>query len=88
MKREVFIRNKILPKYCRGPENDIGDEGGINMLPKDPNMLLCFINTQLRDRGCSLDEVAACYCVPVDEITEKLEKAGFHYDEELRRFLR
>ena len=58
------------------------------MLPKDPNMLLSVINMQLRDRGCSLEEVAASYCVPAEEIISKLEAAGFHYDEELRRFLR
>ena len=41
-------------------------------MPKDPVMLLSFVNTQLRDNYASLDELAADYMVDVSEIEEKL----------------
>ena len=35
----------------------------MNTLPKDPVMLLSFVNTQLRDHYPSLEEFAAAYQV-------------------------
>ncbi len=57
------------------------------MIPKDPAMLLSFINLKLRDYYGSLD--ALCEDLEADkaEITERLAAANYHYDEEKNRFV-
>ena len=54
-------------------------------IPKDPVMLLSFINMKLRDFYPSLDEL--CADLNVNEVSEKLASAGFNYDEKLNRFV-
>lgn len=56
------------------------------MLPQDPVILLSFINTRLRDTGCTLEEFCLEYGVRRDDITDRLAQIGFHYDAGLRRF--
>lgn len=57
------------------------------MLPKDPIMLLSFVNTKLRDFYDSLD--ALCEEMDADkaELTQKLAAAGYHYDKERNQFI-
>ena len=55
-------------------------------LPKDPIMLLSFVNTQLRDNYPSLDELASAYGVSAEEIEEKLNAIDYTYDKENNRF--
>ncbi len=55
-------------------------------LPKDPFMLLSYINTQLRDNFSSLSEFAASTGADEEEIKSTLGKAGFIYDSGLNRF--
>lgn len=57
------------------------------MLPKDPVMLLSFVNLKLRDFYGSLD--ALCDDLDVDrtEITGKLASIDYHYDEEKNQFV-
>ncbi len=56
------------------------------MLPKDPVILLSYINTQLRDNYQSLD----AFCEDKDEdpaaICTALSAIGYEYDPELNRF--
>lgn len=56
-------------------------------LPKDPFMLLSYVNTQLRDNFPSLEEL--CKSIGEDECAVRgtLENAGFVYDEGLNRFV-
>ena len=56
-------------------------------MPKDPVMLLSFVNTQLRDNYASLDELAAAYMVDVSEIEEKLAAINYVYQEEQKKFI-
>ena len=56
-------------------------------IPKDPVMLMSFINTQLRDNYSSLEDMAGAYGINEDEIKEKLLKAGYKYDKENHRFI-
>ena len=56
-------------------------------LPKDPFMLLSYINTQLRDNFSSLTELAKSLGEDEDAICGQLENAGFIYDEDLNRFV-
>lgn len=57
------------------------------MLPKDPFMLLSYVNTQLRDNYESLDELCSSLGVSKDTILEGLSKAGFKYDDSLNKFI-
>ena len=56
------------------------------MIPNDPVILLCYINTMLRDSYPSLS--ALCEDLELDEgeLTEKLSAVGFTYDAENNRF--
>ncbi|MCR5282740.1 MAG: DUF4250 domain-containing protein [Lachnospiraceae bacterium] len=58
------------------------------MIPKDPVMLLSYINTQLRDNFDSLEELAASNMIDAKEITQKLAAIGYAYDTEQNRFVR
>lgn len=57
------------------------------MIPKDPVMLLSFVNLKLRDYYGSL--TAMCEDLDVDpaEITEKLAGIDYHYDSEKNQFI-
>lgn len=57
------------------------------MIPKDPAMLLSFINLKLRDYYGSLE--ALCDDLDVDEaeVTERLAAIDYHYDKEKNRFV-
>lgn len=57
------------------------------MIPKDPFMLLSFINTQLRDNYSSLEDLASSLGVDMNEIVDKLEKAGYKYLKEANKFV-
>lgn len=57
------------------------------MLPNQPMILLSFINTKLRDDYASLDELCEDFCVPRDEIEEKLASIDYEYDEGLNKFV-
>ena len=56
-------------------------------IPKDPVMLLSFINMKLRDFYPSLDELCTDLDLNVNDVSEKLASAGFNYDEKLNRFV-
>lgn len=56
-------------------------------MPKDPIILLSYVNTRLRDEFGNLDELCAAEGVSADEIKEKLKSAGFTYDKEMNRFV-
>ena len=56
------------------------------MLPKDPMILLSYINTHLRDDYPSLDALCEDLYISRAELEEKLSAVGFAYDEEQNRF--
>lgn len=56
-------------------------------MPKDPVMLLSFVNTQLRDNYSSLEELAAAYGADAAEICRKLGDIDYTYDPEGNRFV-
>ena len=49
-------------------------------------MLFSYVNTQLRDVYCSLDEFCKATDVDRDWLEKKLNDAGFEYSEELNKF--
>ena len=57
------------------------------MIPKDPVMLLSFINLKLRDYYCSLEALCDDLQLSPEEITEKLASIDYHYNEERNQFV-
>ena len=57
------------------------------MLPKDPYILLSFINTKLRDEYPSLSELCAALEADEKEITAALDAVGCAYDPKQNRFM-
>ena len=55
-------------------------------IPKDPYMLLSFINTKLRDDFDSLENFCERYNVNIKEIEEKLQNVGYKYIKEENQF--
>ena len=51
------------------------------VLPKDPIMLLSYINTGLRDKYEDLEDMASSEGFDAAELTAKLEAAGYRYDD-------
>lgn len=57
------------------------------MLPKDPVMLLSFVNLKLRDYYKSFEAMCDDLDVDAKEITDKLEAIDYHYDETKNQFV-
>lgn len=55
-------------------------------VPKDPFILLSFVNMHLRDDGETLDELCKKFDIDENELKDKLSKAGFKYSEENNQF--
>ena len=55
-------------------------------LPKDPIMLMSFINMKLRDLYPSLEALCEDLDIDRSELEEKLKAAGYEYDEANERF--
>lgn len=56
-------------------------------IPKDPVMLMSFLNTQLRDNYSSFDDLCGAYDLDAEEITQKLDMIDYHYDAERNQFV-
>ena len=57
------------------------------MLPKDPVILLSFVNTKLRDEFESLEELCAALDVDAQSLCETLAALDYHYDPAGNRFI-
>lgn len=57
------------------------------MLPKDPVILLSYVNTQLRDFYPSLEDMCLSMDIKITEIISQLEKIDYTYDEALNKFV-
>lgn len=56
-------------------------------LPKDPMILLSFVNTKLRDQYKSLELLCEDLQVEAQKIKDTLKEIGYEYQEELNRFV-
>ena len=56
-------------------------------IPKDPVMLLSYINTQLRDHYPSLDELVTNLEVNKEDLLKKLSGIDYEYDETTNQFV-
>ena len=50
------------------------------MIPKDPNMLVSYVNLGLRDKYEDLEDMAASEGFDAEDIKDKLRKAGYEYN--------
>lgn len=55
--------------------------------PKDPVMLLSYVNTQLRDFYPSMDELCKELGASKEEIDAKLASIDYQYDPEQNRYI-
>jgi len=56
-------------------------------IPKDPVMLLSYINTQLRDFYPSLNECCLSLGIEEEEIIKSLASIDYRYDNEKNQFM-
>ncbi len=56
------------------------------MIPKDPVMLLSYINTQSRDFYDSYEDLCKSLDLDQNEVKQKLSMIGYEYDESLNQF--
>ena len=57
------------------------------MLPKDPVILLSFVNTKLRDEFASLEELCAALDGDAQAISGTLAALDYHYDPVRNQFI-
>ena len=57
------------------------------MIPKDPVMLLSYVNTQLRDYYDSLDDSLKDKELSREGLIKKLASIDYQYDAELNQFV-
>ena len=55
--------------------------------PKDPFILLSWVNMKLRDNYPSLEEICASEGEAKEEISERLKAAGYSYDSAKNQFV-
>ena len=56
------------------------------MIPKDPVMLLSYVNTQLRDYADSLEALCCLRGIDQTELIEKIGSIGYQYDKTVNQF--
>lgn len=59
----------------------------MNVLPKNPIMLLSVVNTALRDNYSTLEEFCEEKEADKEYIINKLEKINYFYDESTNQFI-
>ena len=57
------------------------------MLPKDPVILLSFVNTKLRDNYSSLEDLCADFDADPAQVSAVLAALDYHYDPERNQFI-
>lgn len=58
----------------------------INNLPKDPVMLLSYVNTQLRDNYSDLTEFCVANSIDINDVVGRLRAINYSYDPAANQF--
>ena len=74
--KKIFLLYKMSRKMNRGE----------TMIPKDPVMLLSYVNTQLRDFYKSLDALCEDKGLDREELVEKMALIDYEYDPSTNQF--
>lgn len=59
----------------------------MNQIPKDPVILLSYINTQLRDFYPDLEELGKSLDISIPELTDTMASIDYSYDAEKNQFI-
>lgn len=57
------------------------------MIPKDPVILLSYVNTLLRDYYNSLEELCTCRGMDKEKLMNSLEVIDYYYDADDNQFV-
>lgn len=57
------------------------------MIPKDPVILLSYVNTLLRDYYNSLEELCTCRGMDKEKLMKSLEVIDYYYDADDNQFV-
>lgn len=58
----------------------------MEILPKDPVMLMSFVNMKMRDEYRTLEDFCAVYGLKEDSLKASMEAAGFEWMPDIRQF--
>ncbi|MCI8805662.1 MAG: DUF4250 domain-containing protein [Clostridiales bacterium] len=56
-------------------------------LPKDPIILLSYVNTQLRDNYPTLSDFVNSQNIDIKDLTDKLNSINYFYDKKTNKFI-
>ncbi|MBD5135196.1 MAG: DUF4250 domain-containing protein [Lachnospiraceae bacterium] len=56
-------------------------------IPKDPNILLSYVNTELRDNYDDLVDFCVSHSVDINDIVGRLRSINYVYDANLNQFV-
>lgn len=59
----------------------------INNLPKDPVMLLSYVNTELRDNCADLPDFCQTNNIDINDLVGRLRSINYSYDETTNQFI-
>lgn len=59
----------------------------INNLPKDPTILLSYVNTELRDNYGDLVEFCVSNNIDINDIVGRLRSIDYTYDANINQFV-
>ena len=58
----------------------------MEILPRDPVMLMSFVNMKMRDEYRTLEDFCSSYGISQDKLRSELEAAGFSWMPGIRQF--
>ncbi len=58
----------------------------MEIMPKDPVMLMSFVNMKMRDEFRTLEDFCASYGIKESDLKSKMEVAGFEWMPGIRQF--
>ena len=58
----------------------------MSSIPKNPVMLMSYLNTHLRDNDASLEELCRSLDLDQAEVEKKLAQIDYHYEEGSNQF--
>ncbi|MDE6479320.1 MAG: DUF4250 domain-containing protein [Muribaculaceae bacterium] len=58
----------------------------MEIMPKDPVMLMSFINMKLRDEYRTLEDFCVAYCLDEAKLKSQMEASGFQWMPDIRQF--
>ena len=82
-KRQIWYTGQVTLKY---QEKEQQKQEDIMSIPKDPVMLLSYVNTQLRDHYKSLEELCRERQIEQEELCQRLKEIDYCYDRENNQF--